>query len=141
MTDTEFMFTTSMASKCADAFVKASREYSLDMREFSRICLNTPNISNIYFSKNMGYKWWSVNYCLQDIMDRVVDTVGEVPITSEEYYVEALFWVGYLYGYWACWGVNTAPEIWKYAPFDKAMMKYQPYHTVSIKEAIYQLTH
>lgn len=135
MTENELFYTVLMAETCAEVFVMASKENSLDMKEFAMVCLNNDYISDIYFAKGKAYKWWAEGYCLQDIMSRLGE-LNAIVTTNKKYNMEALYWIGYLYGYWACWGIDSASDIWKYAPFDEVMIHYPAYHTVDIEKAI-----
>jgi hypothetical protein len=48
---------------------------------------------------------------------------------------EALFWLGYVYRYWA-WLGTPSKEIIEIAPVERAYMLYEGFHTLDVKEAI-----
>jgi len=48
---------------------------------------------------------------------------------------EALFWVGYMYRYWACMG-QASKEIINETSAEHAFMMYPGYHTLAVPEAI-----
>lgn len=59
---------------------------------------------------------------------------------EKEVYPEALYWIGYLYRYWALMGTPSS-EIIKVAPVAKAQERYIGYHTMGTQEAIGRLIH
>ena len=66
--------------------------------------------------------------------------LDETPVKPLEgtkcFHVDVLFWMGYLYRYWASLGVPSK-EIIKIAPFDKVLERYV-WHTLDIIDVIEQ---
>jgi len=57
-----------------------------------------------------------------------------LPLTQNRY-IAALSWMGYMYRYWAWMGMPSK-EIINIAPAEKAYMLYGGYHTLDIQEAV-----
>jgi len=66
--------------------------------------------------------------------DYFISQTNVLPMTQRKS-SEALFWVGYLYRYWAWMNMNSS-KIIKITPVERAYMLYEGYHTLDVKEAI-----
>ena len=66
--------------------------------------------------------------------DYLISKVDVLPLQQRKS-AEALFWVGYLYRYWAWLGMASS-EIIKKAAIERTYMLYEGLHTLDPKEAI-----
>ena len=70
-------------------------------------------------------------YLLEELEDeRKPSTAGET------YDPEVLYWIGYLYRYWACYRHVSSKAIFRTAPAKTMKRNYQPFHTLDPDVAI-----
>ena len=70
----------------------------------------------------------------EEIGKALIDSVGIKPL-GDIRYTESLYWIGYLYRYWALMG-TPSKDVIDVAPVEKAYMLYGGYHTLGLQEAI-----
>ena len=70
-------------------------------------------------------------YLLEELEDeRNLSTVGE------KYDPEVLYWIGYLYRYWACYRNESSKTIFRVAPAKTMKRNYLSFHTLNPDAAI-----
>lgn len=81
-------------------------------------------------------QWAGKSYilsCMEDEYSSVLTKGGEI------YEKERLYWIGYIYRYWALYTGESSKEIYKQAPVQKMNVIYLMYHTMSPKLVIDKL--
>ena len=75
-------------------------------------------------------------YYFDETREFIDEMRGKIPLTDlrEEKYHEALFWIGYMYRYWAYLGMSSK-EIIKIFPVEKAYNSYA-LHSLGVEHAI-----
>lgn len=64
------------------------------------------------------------------------DLNKEKPYGTKKYDGEELYWMGYLYRYFAYTYKIPSKQIYKYLPAEKLRLLYLPYHTLDVSQAI-----
>lgn len=64
------------------------------------------------------------------------DLNKEKPYGTKKYDSEELYWMGYLYRYFAYTYKISSKQIYKYLPAEKLRLLYLPYHTLDVSQAI-----
>lgn len=73
----------------------------------------------------------SEEYLLEELADeRDINTAGE------KYDPEVLYWIGYIYRYWACYRNTGSKEIYRCAPAKTMKRNYLLFHTLDPDTAI-----
>lgn len=76
-------------------------------------------------------QWMGEEYLLDELKDeKPLDTAGE------KYDTEVLYWIGYIYRYWACSRNEKSKKIYKYAPAKIMKRNYSVFHTFDPELAI-----
>lgn len=69
-------------------------------------------------------QWMGEEYLLDELKDeKTLDTDGE------KYSPEVLYWIGYLYRYWACTRGERSRKIYRQAPARTMKRNYMAFHT------------
>ena len=76
-------------------------------------------------------QWMGEEYLLDELKDeKRLDTDGE------KYSPEVLYWIGYLYRYWACARGEKSKRIYRQAPAKTMKRNYMAFHTLDPEVAI-----
>lgn len=79
-------------------------------------------------------QWMGEEYLLDELKDeKVLSTEGE------KYAPEVLYWIGYLYRYWACSRNEKSKKIYRKAPAKTMKRNYLAFHTLDPDIAIEDL--
>ena len=76
-------------------------------------------------------QWMGEEYLLDELKDE--KTLG---IDGEKYSPEVLYWIGYLYRYWACARGERSKRIYRQAPAKTMKRNYLAFHTFDPDVAI-----
>jgi len=107
-------------------------EYDFDCNAFDFI--NAYMNSYIAAEIDKPSSFWQI--CgIKQIGESLMEGLNLPVRTEERKNTDALYWIGYMYRYWACLGENSRLII-QQAPVDQAYMMYPGYHTLSVPEAI-----
>ena len=76
-------------------------------------------------------QWMGEEYLMDELKDeKKLDTDGE------KYSQEVLYWIGYLYRYWACTRGEKSKRIYRQAPAKTMKRNYMAFHTFDPEVAI-----
>lgn len=76
-------------------------------------------------------QWMGEEYLMDELKDeKKLDTDGE------KYPPEVLYWIGYLYRYWACTRGEKSKRIYRQAPAKTMKRNYMAFHTFDPEVAI-----
>ena len=76
-------------------------------------------------------QWMGEEYLMDELKDeKELDTEGE------KYSSEVLYWIGYLYRYWACSRGERSRSIYRQAPAKTMKRNYMAFHTLDPEVAI-----
>ena len=76
-------------------------------------------------------QWMGEEYLMDELKDeKKLDTDGE------KYSPEVLYWIGYLYRYWACTRGEKSKKIYRQAPAKTMKRNYMAFHTFDPEVAI-----
>lgn len=76
-------------------------------------------------------RWHADKYLLDELKDeKALDREGE------KYSPEVLYWIGYLYRYWACARGERGRKIYRQAPAKTMRRNYMAFHTFDPEVAI-----
>jgi hypothetical protein len=76
-------------------------------------------------------QWMGEEYLMDELKDeKKLDTDGE------KYSPEVLYWIGYLYRYWACTRGEKSKRIYRLAPAKTMKRNYMAFHTFDPEVAI-----
>ena len=76
-------------------------------------------------------QWMGEEYLMDELKDeKTLDTDGE------KYAPEVLYWIGYLYRYWACTRDERSRKIYRQAPAKTMKRNYMAFHTFDPDVAI-----
>lgn len=76
-------------------------------------------------------QWMGEEYLMDELKDeKELDTEGE------KYSSEVLYWIGYLYRYWACSRGERSRSIYRQAPSKTMKRNYMAFHTLDPEVAI-----
>ena len=76
-------------------------------------------------------QWMGEEYLIDELKDeKALDTDGE------KYSPEVLYWIGYLYRYWACTRGEKSKRIYRQAPAKTMRRNYMAFHTFDPDVAI-----
>ena len=76
-------------------------------------------------------QWMGEEYLIDELKDeKTLDTDGE------KYSPEVLYWIGYLYRYWACTRGEKSKRIYRLAPAKTMKRNYMAFHTFDPDVAI-----
>ena len=79
-------------------------------------------------------QWMGEEYLMDELKDeKKLDTDGE------KYSPEVLYWIGYLYRYWACTRGEKSKRIYRQAPAKTMKRNYMAFHTFDPEVAINDL--
>ena len=76
-------------------------------------------------------QWMGEEYLLEELSDEKALTTD-----GEKYSTEMLYWIGYIYRYWACSRHESSKKIYRYAPAKTMKRNYLMFHTVDPEIAI-----
>lgn len=77
------------------------------------------------------YQWMGEEYLLAELKDE-----KKLCSDGEKYSTEILYWIGYLYRYWACSRNEKSRNIFQQAPAKTMKRNYQAFHTFDPDMAI-----
>lgn len=105
----------------------------------SEIFIKTFMMSQL--AKNMDtdfnhIQWAGKSYILSCMQDEYLSVLTKGGVIYDK---ERLYWIGYIYRYWALYTGESSQEIYKQAPAKKMNVIYLMYHTMSPKLAIDKL--
>ncbi len=76
-------------------------------------------------------QWMGEEYLIDELKDeKILSTEGE------KYAPEVLYWIGYLYRYWACTRHERSKRIYRQAPAKTMKRNYMAFHTFDPEVAI-----
>ncbi len=76
-------------------------------------------------------QWMGEEYLIDELKDeKTLETEGEI------YSPEILYWIGYLYRYWACTRGEGSKRIYRQAPAKTMKRNYMAFHTLDPDVAI-----
>lgn len=87
---------------------------------------------------NDGFRFESVN--LIDVIDEVNEQYGESSYGKVRYGVDELYWIGYLYRYWAYTQEIGSKALYRMVKPATLRDLYLPYHSLDPKQAIERIT-
>lgn len=76
-------------------------------------------------------QWMGEEYLLEELEDE-----KELRVSGEHYDTEVLYWIGYLYRYWACSRGESSRKIYRQAPARMMKRNYLMFHTLDPEVAI-----
>lgn len=79
-------------------------------------------------------QWMGEEYLLDELKDEKV-----LSMEGEKYAPEVLYWIGYLYRYWACTRNEKSKKIYRKAPAKTMKRNYLAFHTLDPDIAIEDL--
>ena len=108
-----------------------SEKYS--SKDFIRTFMRSEVAANLDSSYNR-MQWMGEEYLLEELTDEVsIDTEGE------KYGKEILYWIGYIYRYWAQLTGESSKNIYRQAPAETMKRNYLMFHTHDPEIAIEDL--
>ena len=76
-------------------------------------------------------QWMGEEYLLEELEDE-----KDLSVDGEKYNSDVLYWIGYLYRYWACSRKESSRKIYRYAPAKTMKRNYMAFHTLDPEIAI-----
>ena len=76
-------------------------------------------------------QWMGEEYLLEELEDE-----KDLSVSGEKYDSDVLYWIGYLYRYWACSRKESSRKIYRYAPAKTMKRNYMAFHTLDPEIAI-----
>ena len=105
-----------------------SKEYASE--DFIRDFMNSEVAEHLDSPYNK-LQWMGEEYLLDELKDE-----KSLSQEGEKYNPEILYWIGYLYRYWACSRNEKSKKIYRYAPAKTMKRNYMAFHTVDPDIAI-----
>ena len=76
-------------------------------------------------------QWMGEEYLLDELKDE-----KDLSVVGEKYNLDVLYWIGYLYRYWACSRKESSRKIYRYASAKTMKRNYLAFHTLDPEIAI-----
>ena len=76
-------------------------------------------------------QWMGEEYLLDELKDE-----KDLNVVGEKYNSDVLYWIGYLYRYWACSRKESSRKMYRYAPAKTMKRNYLAFHTLDPEIAI-----
>ena len=76
-------------------------------------------------------QWMGEEYLLEELEDE-----KDLSVDGEKYNSDVLYWIGYLYRYWACSRKESSRKMYRYAPAKTMKRNYLAFHTLDPEIAI-----
>ena len=76
-------------------------------------------------------QWMGEEYLIEELNDE-----KELSVEGERYAPDVLYWIGYVYRYWACTRRETSKRIYRQAPAKTMKRNYPAFHTFDPDVAI-----
>ena len=76
-------------------------------------------------------QWMGEEYLLEELKDE-----KDLSLDGEKYSPDVLYWIGYLYRYWACTRKERSKKIYRQAPAKTMKRNYLAFHTLDPEVAI-----
>ena len=76
-------------------------------------------------------QWMGEEYLLEELEDE-----KDLSVSGEKYNSDVLYWIGYLYRYWACSRRESSRKIYRCAPAKTMKRNYMAFHTLDPEIAI-----
>ena len=76
-------------------------------------------------------QWMGEEYLLEELLSE-----REIPKDGEKYSPDVLYWIGYLYRYWACTRGESSKKIYRQSPAKTMKQNYLMFHTLDPELAI-----
>ena len=76
-------------------------------------------------------QWMGEEYLLDELKDE-----KDLSVVGEKYNSDVLYWIGYLYRYWACSRKESSRKMYRYAPAKTMKRNYLAFHTLDPEIAI-----
>lgn len=76
---------------------------------------------------------------LDAVFDELKKEYGETTYGTERYGADELYWMGYLYRYWACSTGERSARIYKTVGAREMRALFEPYHTLDPAQAIQRI--
>ena len=70
-------------------------------------------------------QWMGEEYLLEELEDE-----KDLSVDGEKYNSDVLYWIGYLYRYWACSRKESSRKMYRYAPAKTMKRNYLAFHTL-----------
>ena len=105
-----------------------SREYASE--NFIRIFMNSEVAEHLDSPYNK-LQWMGEEYLLDELKEE-----KDLNREGEKYDPEILYWIGYVYRYWACSRDEKSKRIYRYAPAKTMRRNYMSFHTLDPEAAI-----
>ena len=102
----------------------------LDSESFIRSFMNS-QVAHYLDSSYNKYQWMGEEYLFDELKDE-----KELSTEGEKYSPEILYWIGYLYRYWACARGERSRRIYRQAPAKTMKRNYMAFHTFDPEVAI-----
>ena len=80
------------------------------------------------------YQWMGEEYLLEELADEL-----DLETEGERYDTEVLYWIGYIYRYWACSRKEKSRKIYRIASAKTMKRNYMMFHTFAPELAIEDL--
>ena len=126
------LFEIAVCETQGDLFEESQYDFGCDAFDFITKFMNSEIAESLDHDLSMCHTW-GIKQTGETLMAMV-----EVAKHRGNKYIsrECLFWVGYLYRYWAWWLGTPSREIIREAPVDIACAMFEGYHTLDIEAAI-----
>ncbi len=120
-----------LCSYQATLFEKTIKETDCSSQIFIRRFMNSKLAERI---DNTGFIFDSTDYI--DALIEIENQYGKSSYGIEKYKVEEMYWIGYIYRYWAYITGESSKKIYKKIKPEKLRKLYFPYHSLDPKQAI-----
>ena len=74
-----------------------------------------------------------------NVFTDIEEEYGKSNYGRAKYHKDVMYWVGYLYRYFCYTYEKTSKQAYRYLPFDYVARSYEPYHSLSVAQAIERL--
>ena len=123
-----------LCSLQADLFEKSVVYLEMSSEIFVRRFMN----SNVVLELD-NESFLSDTKTIEDIFVELDEEYGKTSYGSVKYNQNAMYWVGYLYRYFAYTYDLSSKQVYKLLPLKEVIKTYLPYHTMDIEMAIERL--
>ena len=112
-----------------------SADHNYGSATFIKKFMNSP-VAKALDSTYNRMQWAGEEYLLEET---IAESNDDIPINSEVYSKDILYWIGYIYRYWHYYTGEESSKIYKQAPVDVMKRNYLIFHTMSPDMAVEDL--
>ncbi len=93
---------------------------------------------NSEIAKNLDSEYNRMQWAGEEyILEELIATCGDrLTAKHENFSIDVLFWMGYVYRYWHFYTKEESNKIYKQAPFETMNVNYLMFHTMDVEMAI-----